>query len=290
MNAYVFTLLLGTACLHAGWNVKMKRLELEPFTKGTLFSTGTALVGSGFFLAGLPAPEAYPYLIAGAIFNSGYITLLMHAYHFGPVSQVYPVVRGASVLIIAFLTAVIPREALFSNGILNDELSFLSWLGVAGTASGVILLCSPVAGELVVLNRRTASYALLTALCLSLGQLADASGARVSGNVYGYLAASFLLQCIPTITVAFVCARHHILHDMRREWKAGLQSGVMAVASYSVAIWAMTLAVIPKVSAVRETSVLITTFIAIYKGEPFKLVRVIASFLVFGGLVLIRMF
>jgi drug/metabolite transporter (DMT)-like permease len=59
--------------------------------------------------------------------------------------------------------------------------------------------------------------------------------------------------------------------------------------SYSIAIWAMTLAPIAIVAALRETSVLFGAAIAVVVlREPLRALRVLAALMIVTGLTLIR--
>jgi drug/metabolite transporter (DMT)-like permease len=63
----------------------------------------------------------------------------------------------------------------------------------------------------------------------------------------------------------------------------------MSFAAYGIALWAMTLAPIGAVAAVRESSVLFATVIgAVALREKFGWTRWIAAFLVVSGLVLVK--
>jgi len=73
-------------------------------------------------------------------------------------------------------------------------------------------------------------------------------------------------------------------------WKTGLGGGALAVVSYSIAIWAMTQAPIAIVAALRETSVLFGTLIAVVVlKEPLKPARIVAASMIVTGLVLLRL-
>jgi len=289
MDISIFILLLGTAVLHAGWNARMKLVEAAPLNKAALFTLAAAILGSPLLIFGMPAVNAWPYLCGAAVFNSGYLILLMHAYHFGPASQVYPLVRGFGVLMVSFLSFVEPQVG--ATCLTNDTPGLAPLIGVGIIAAGVLLLCIPAQGEVVVLNRRAVLFAISTAVCLASGQVADGCGARLSGNVWGYLGAGFLIQCIVTWIVVIAWAGLPAIRaDLRAQWRASLESGVMAVVSYCVAIWAMTQASIPIVVAVRETSVPINALISVYRlKERLRPLRLIATALVFAGLILTRM-
>jgi drug/metabolite transporter (DMT)-like permease len=77
---------------------------------------------------------------------------------------------------------------------------------------------------------------------------------------------------------------------MRRNWGTGLAGGALQVGSYTIAIWAMTVAPIAIVAALRETSVLFGALIAvIVLREPLRPVRIAAAILIVFGLALIRL-
>ena len=65
----------------------------------------------------------------------------------------------------------------------------------------------------------------------------------------------------------------------------------MSLAAYWIVIWAMTVAPIPLVAAVRETSVVFAGLIAVFVlKEPFSRIRAIATALTVLGLALARLF
>jgi drug/metabolite transporter (DMT)-like permease len=81
-----------------------------------------------------------------------------------------------------------------------------------------------------------------------------------------------------------------VLAEVPRHWKVGLLGGGMQVVSYGIAIWAMTVAPIALVAALRETSVVFGTLIAVvFLKEPLNVVRIGAVVLVLGGLLLLRL-
>ena len=58
---------------------------------------------------------------------------------------------------------------------------------------------------------------------------------------------------------------------MARHWKSGLIGGVLSLAAYWIVIWAMTVAPIALVAALRETSVLFAAAIAVvFLKEPLQ--------------------
>ena len=76
----------------------------------------------------------------------------------------------------------------------------------------------------------------------------------------------------------------------RAHWNTGLAGGALQLGSYGIAIWAMTLAPIAIVAALRETSVLFGALIAvIFLKEPLRASRIVAALMIVAGLVFIRL-
>jgi drug/metabolite transporter (DMT)-like permease len=73
-------------------------------------------------------------------------------------------------------------------------------------------------------------------------------------------------------------------------WMAGLLGGALSLAAYWIVIWAFTIAPIPIVAALRETSILFAVFIGmLWLGEKVTLVRALSILMVLAGLALMRL-
>src|SRR5262245_40139190 len=99
-------------------------------------------------------------------------------------------------------------------------------------------------------------------------------------------AAAVALACLPLVGLPAAAAWPWLFASTRR----GLIGGALVAFSYGVALWAMTLAPIALVAALRETSVLFGAIIAVVLlKEPLRIARMIAAVLIVCGLVLIRL-
>ena len=77
---------------------------------------------------------------------------------------------------------------------------------------------------------------------------------------------------------------------MIAHWKTGLAGGALQLGSYGIAIWAMTVAPIALVAALRETSVLFGALVAVlFLKEPLRASRVVAAVMIVFGLIVIRL-
>jgi len=78
--------------------------------------------------------------------------------------------------------------------------------------------------------------------------------------------------------------------DMTGHWRAAFIGGTLSLVAYWIAIWAMTVAPIALVAALRESSVLFGAVIAvIFLKEPLMISRVAAACLIVAGLALIKL-
>jgi drug/metabolite transporter (DMT)-like permease len=115
-------------------------------------------------------------------------------------------------------------------------------------------------------------------------------GARAAGNAMAYAALLFLLDTPLTLALAFALRGRSLLAGMRQSLLPGLAGGAISLVAYAIAIWAMTVAPIPMVAALRETSVLFGALIAIvFLGERATLPRMLASALIVLGAVMMRL-
>jgi drug/metabolite transporter (DMT)-like permease len=281
MDAFVFAAVLFAAACHAGWNASIKR-GLDPLASTVAISLGAALVSLlALPVVGLPAREAWPWVLASVVIHLVYFGALIESYRTGDMGQVYPIARGSAPLMTATVTTVF----------VGERLGLLGWLGIVLLAAGVLLLSLRGGRALAKLNRRAVGFALFTAVMVCAYSVVDGIGARLAGSANAYSATLFV--GIGPVMALYALARGGIraLSDTRQLWLTGLAGGALQLGSYGIAIWAMTLAPIAIVAALRETSVLFGALIAVVVlKEPLRAARMAAAFLIVCGLVLIRLY
>ena len=99
----------------------------------------------------------------------------------------------------------------------------------------------------------------------------------------------FFLTAILILPAAMAIRRRAFYPSLGMVWKAGVGGGVIAILAYGIVIWAMSVAPMASLAALRETSVILAALIgAIMLGEPFGRRRVIAAACVALGVVLLQ--
>jgi drug/metabolite transporter (DMT)-like permease len=279
MDSVVFAAVLIAAAAHAGWNAAIKR-GIDPLVTTVVIAVGAAVVALPMMVVfGLPLAAARPWVIASVFVHLGYFAGLSAAYRAGEMSQVYPIARGSAPL----LTAVI------STAWLGERLGGVEWLGLLCVVLGVLML-SLRGGGFARLDRRAVGYALFTAVTVCAYSVIDGVGVRAAGDAAAYSAALFLGNGVIMAIYGLGRCGRKIFTEALAGWGKMLAGGGLQVGSYSVALWAMTVAPIAIVAALRETSVLFGAMIAIViLKEPLRLPRVLAAVLIVTGLVMIKL-
>ncbi len=273
MSFTVFAILLVAAVLHAGWNALVRR-DADRDAATTAVAVGGAVVG----LAVLPflprlAPAAVPYIAASGLIHLAYFTLMARAYRHGELSVAYPIMRGLAPLIVT-LAAIAFVEPATARVL----------VGVVVLAAGIVSL-----GADGLRRRHAIGSAVANAFVIAGYTLVDGLGARLSGAPQTYVAWVLVASAVTTLGVRLWHRGRPVLVSLTARIPLALAGGIMTYAAYGIALWAMTVAPIGAVAAVRESSVLFATVIgALALGERFGPVRWLAAALVVGGLVLVK--
>lgn len=279
MSPVVFTAVLIAAAMHAVWNAMVK-VHLDRFVSITLMSAGMgtmALIASPF--VDFPAWGVWPFILASAAFQQGYKLCLIKAYAAGDLAQVYPLARGSAPLL----------TTIGAFALINEHPGSWAVLGIALLCAGTILM-SLRGGGLEKLNREAIAYAFSTSFFIACYTLADGNGVRLASSAFSYAVWLFITDGTISLFLALVLRGPAILPVMVRSWKIGVGVGGLSAASYGIAMWAMTLAPIGAVAALRESSILFAMIISVaFLRESLGLWRFVAGVLIVGGVVALRL-
>jgi len=282
----VVAAVLFGALLHASWNALIKSGNDKSLDTALIHVMGCVVAMPLVTWAGLPLPAAWPWLAASIVIHIGYYIALAGAYRHGDLGFAYPIMRGSGPLLVALILAA-------SGGAIIDEtLSFATWLGVAGISGGVLLVgLSRVAGGN---HRRALQFALMNAAIIACYTIVDGIGVRASGNALQYVSLLFLFDGLPYFLLVMhdrgVAERPAAWAHMRARWPIALMGTLASLGSYGIALWAMTRAPVAAVAALRETSVLFAAVIGTrLLKEPFGARRAAGTLCIVGGVMALRL-
>jgi drug/metabolite transporter (DMT)-like permease len=280
MTPAVTVVVLIAAFCHASWNAII-RMRGDKLVSMALLVTAAGLIASPglFFFPILPA-KAWPYVIASAIVHVGYNTFLALAYHHGELTKVYPLVRGSAPVV------TLAISLLF----LNEAVDTSEAVGVAIVGFGIMVLAFDGGWRKLIASPHVLIYTAATSLCITAYTLSDGLGARQADNAHQYVVWLFFLDMLPTVAMILVIRRRAFFAAVEENWRAGILGGVLSLVAYWIVIWAFTVAPIPIVAALRETSILFARLIGmLWLGEKVTRVRAASIVLVLCGLALMRL-
>jgi drug/metabolite transporter (DMT)-like permease len=273
----VALLVLLAALMHASWNylVKASGDRLLDFT-GLVLAGGLVAACALPWLP-LPAGPSWPWLLTTSVVHVGYYALLMRAYQHADLSIAYPLMRGSAPVLIALaapLAGDVPTPGLLMGiALVAGGIGLPVWIGLR--RGGV--------------SRSGLGYGFATAAIIALYTLLDGIGARLSGHAPAYTLWLFFLNAWLVVSLAIRRRGVRILVDLRRRWLLSLLGSVLTIGSYGIVLWAMTVASIPAVAALRETSVIFAALLGAWLlRERMGRWRIAGATLVACGSVCIR--
>lgn len=277
MTFGVFLAVMAAALLHASWNALIKTGTSKQSAM-LILGVGQALFGVGIALwRGIPVQAAWPWLLASGLIHMCYQLFLGYAYEHGDLSRVYPIARGTAPMI------VLVASGLF----LSDTMTQAEIAGIVILGLGILLMVRGVftSGE----SRKMLPYALGAAVATAGYSITDGMGARAAGDPVLYVGWLMMISSVFYIPAAVALKGVGLFKAAPKAWLTGLLAGGLSFAGYAIAVWAMTVAPIALVAALRETSILFAVLIGwMVFGEAMTKGKALAAAVIVAGVMLTR--
>jgi drug/metabolite transporter (DMT)-like permease len=267
---------LAAAVTHAVWNAIAHGIKDQTLAFALIGVGGIAVGIPLVIVAAMPHADCWPYLLGSVAIHIFYNLLLMQCYRLGEFSQVYPLARGTSPLVVSILAAIF----------IHEHLDLPQIVGVLVVSAGLAVLV--LAGRRP--GRAAFAAAVGTGLTIAAYTTVDGVGVRLSGSPVGYIGWLMVLEslCVPMFAV--FRRRDVLLKQPKRILLAGLSAGALSVLAYGLVLWAQTRGALAPIAALRETSVIFGAIIGtLVFREPFGRTRIAATVLVATGIVLLNL-
>ena len=279
MTGVVTLLVLLSALCHATWNAIIRSGGDKVAGIVLMVSAASVLVLPGLFIFPVLNREAWPWLILSMVIHTGYNLGLALAYSHADLSRTYPLVRGSAPLLTLLVAPLL----------LDDHVAPAGALGIVLLAVGIITLAFERGIAALLASPQGLVYSALTSLCITGYTISDGIGARLADSAHSYVLYLFIFDALPLFTFAMIWRRGPFFAAAARDWRQSFIGAALSIGAYWIAIWALTVAPIPLVAALRETSILFATLIGIvFLGERLTAIRALSISLVLAGLVLMR--
>ena len=270
-------LILVSAVVHAVVNVLTKRAEDKYAMRLLIGVFSAVLVAPALFFVPLPHGIAIWFLIGTAFVHALYELLLVKSYESAAFSAVYPVARGTGPLFTA-LGAIL---------LLHEHAPPAELVGIVLVCGGVIAIgLSHRATEGATIGL---TYALGTGLTIGIYTLIDASGVRSVEMPFTYVLWFFVAHGVSVLFTAPGIRGMAVVREARRQWRLGVVTAALSIVTYGSAMLAYRFGATAQLAALRETSVLFGTALAMsFLGEHMTLRRWIAALVIVAGAILLQ--
>lgn len=273
----VVLLVLTGALLHASWNALVKSSADKAMDTALIHVLCSLLALPVLMVVGLPPVHVWSYVLASLVIHVGYYIALAGALKHGELGLAYPLMRGTAPLLVA----------LGSYFMLGEAISAMGWLGILMISGGVLML-GMSAGLLR--HRKAVVFALSNAVLIALYTVVDARGARESSDVAQYIALLFALDGWAFALLVFIQRKGQVWHYARQRWPLATAGALASLGSYAIALWAMTVAPVALVAALRETSVLFAVILGAWLlKERWTRWRILGAISIVAGVMALRL-
>lgn len=205
----------------------------------------------------------------------GYQLFLLASYRIGDLSQVYPLARGSAPLIVAGVSVTM----------LGLQLSWLELTAVTTIGTGIMSLAFVRRSD-GLRNGRAASLALITGGFIASYSLVDGLGAREAGTALGFYGWLSIVNAAIFAAIMRVLKPGIVSRVVCQDWRLALGGGGASFFAYAMVTWAFTVAPIPLVAALRETSIVFALLLGVFvlkeRLDPVKVLATMATMLGVG--------
>jgi phosphonate utilization associated putative membrane protein len=277
LSPHVLLAVLVGALLHASWNALVKSSTDKTLDTALIHVLCSFYAVPVCLYLGPPDPQVWPYIAASLVVHVAYYFALAGAYRHGDLGLAYPLMRGTAPVLVALSSFIV----------LGEALTPLAWLGVLCVSCGLFLLG---AGGAMLAQKKAVVFALSNAVLIAIYTVVDAKGARLSGHVLQYAAMLFALDGWPFALLVLWQRKGAVMPYVRVRWRLAAGGAAASLASYSIALWAMTMAPVALIAALRETSVLFAAILGAWLlKEPWTRPRVLGTVSIVLGVMALRL-
>lgn len=270
-------LIFFSAAVHAVVNILTKRAD-DKYAMRLLIGVFSALwVAPALAFVPLPQGRTLWLLFATGLVHALYELLLVRSYESAAFSAVYPVARGTGPLFTAIGAMLALREAP----------SIHAFIGIVLVCVGVIAI--GISHLRVQGARRGLTFALGTGLTIGTYTVIDATGVRSVVEPFTYVLWFFVMHGASVLFTAPGIRGRAVIVEARRQWRLGVLLGALSIGTYGAAMLAYRFGATAQLAALRETSVLFGTVLAMtFLGERMTLQRWLAAGTIAAGAIVLQ--
>jgi Predicted permeases len=220
-------------------------------------------------------PQGWMIITASLIIHGVYIYLVAQAYKLGDLSQVYPIMRGTSPLLVP----------VFGVLLLDERLQLTGWIGVTCIVIGIFRAGDFRIGQLVKKGNSAVYVALMVGAMITAYTVIDKVAIR---HVPPQLLTELTNIGNFAALTLFAIREKGIAREWRVNWSMILLGGILSPGSYILFLKALEMLPVSQLAPMREIGTVFGTLMGVFLlHEPQGKQRIWASVLITAGIVLL---
>jgi len=247
MEGIASILILISGCAHAIVNAILKSGKDKMSSRALIDGFSALLVAPAAFILPLPT-HAWGWLAGSWVVHLLYLFTLIKSFELADMTVAYPIARGVAPVLAATVAVTFFRE----------PITLAVALGIGLIAMGVAFI-----GISHTLQRRALLWALMTGGCIAGYTVIDAQGVRAAPNAASYIVWIFIMLGGGIGALFALWRGREFMIAAAAQWRPGLAAGALSIVTYGLALLAFRLGATPRLAALRETSILFATAIAV---------------------------
>lgn len=276
-------LVIASGMAHAVWSMFTKRSRNKSVFLWSIMMVATILLLPVLITELWRNPltvGSYGLLLVSVILQAIYSWLLSKTYELGDLSQIYPIMRGTSTLLVPII------GVLF----LSESLSIFGWIGIICMLGGFIVLSGFGSRSKLSNPQIYSKKPILMALCVGLCTTCYVFVDKLNLQHISPLALLEVTNIgfVIGLTPAVLASRKMIWDELRINRSTIILGSILNPGSYLLFLFAMQQAPMAHISPIREIGTVFATFLGIMllkEQQGFK--RISCSVVIFCGILLI---
>ena len=286
MTTAAFVLVIGSAFMHATWNLLLK---LSP-DKTTFVWAFSAVQFVVFFIpaiivasvTGVPW-QGVMFGLVSAVIHGCYGWGLSRSYELGDLSSAYPAARGVGVMLIP----------IFGVLILNESISAMAAAGIGLVIAGIFVVQTDLHTARGLLEpvrqliRPSSRIALFTGVLIATYSVWDKASLDHLNPIVllQFTSCGYLLILAP---MALANRGKRLRHEWSDNRVAIISAGILSPAAYLLVLFALTTSQVSYIGPSREVGIVLGAMLGVFfLKEGFGVSRIGGSVLVVSGVVLL---
>jgi drug/metabolite transporter (DMT)-like permease len=195
----------------------------------------------------LPTAGMVPWLLLSALLHTIYQLVLIRSYTAADFGVAFPIARGMAPL----------ATAILGIALLADRITAAGLFGIGLVSGGILLIA---AGRSIAFTGLL--WAGIAGLLTTAYTLVDARAVRLAPEALTFVSWFFVLDGLIMFPIFMIARWGRVRPLLRSEGRQGLIAGITSLVSFGSTLFALRLAPVGIVSALRETSVIFAVAIA----------------------------